>query len=62
MYETLGMRIYRDEFREVENSSDEEAEDPLLPIDYALMYGDYKDQWDASSPLKHPSYDNSNYK
>ena len=42
LYEMLGMRIYRDEFRD-EDSSDSQREDkePLLAIDYAFMYGNY---------------------
>ena len=42
LYEVLGLRIYRDEFRD-EESSDSLGEDtdPLTALDLALMYGDY---------------------
>ena len=42
LYEVLGLRIYRDEFRD-EESSDSLGEDtdPLTAFDLALMYGNY---------------------
>ena len=55
LYEVLGMRIYRDEFMD-EDSSDSQGEDrePLLPIDYAFMYGNYfnDDTWDNKYTLE----------
>ena len=39
LYEVLGMRIYRDEFL----GEDSDDGGPLLPIDYAFMYGNYDD-------------------
>ena len=42
LYEVLGLRIYRDEFRD-EESSDSLGDDtdPLTALDLALMYGNY---------------------
>ena len=42
LYEVLGLRIYRDEFKDDESSDSlGDDTDPLTEFDLALMYGNY---------------------